>query len=335
MKPLFHCKLLNAPFGDPALYIETLHKRQALLFDLGDIRSLGEAKILKVSHVFVSHAHMDHFFGFDHLLRVILGRDKLLTLYGPPGITSHVAGKLSGYTWNLVKDYPLRLRVGEIHTHVIHFSCFVCSEQFSGEAETSLPFDGALEENPHFTVASVQLDHKIPSLAFSLKERFHINVNKDVLCKRGLPVGPWLRVLKEHIWEDKPEGDVVSIPLDEKGEHGVQEVALGELKKEIVTVTPGQKIVYVADCCYSPDNVDRIVTLARGADIFFCEAAFLDQDRDKARAKDHLTARQAGIIAREAGVKQLNIFHFSPRYEASPEHLEKEAQEAFQGKKQK
>jgi ribonuclease Z len=335
MKPLFHCKLLNAPFGDPALYIEILHKRQALLFDLGDIRSLGDAKILKVSHVFVSHAHMDHFFGFDHLLRVLLGRDKHLTLYGPPGITSHVAGKLSGYTWNLVKDYPLRLRVGEMHAHDIHFSCFVCSEQFSCEPEASLSFDGTLEENPHFTVASVQLDHKIPSLAFSLKERFHINVNKAVLLERGLPVGPWLRELKEHIWEDTPEEDVVRIPLDEKGEHGVLEGALGELKKEIVTITPGQKIVYVADCCYSPDNVDKIVGLAEGADIFFCEAAFLDQDRDKARAKDHLTARQAGTIARVARVKQLNVFHFSPRYEESPEHLEKEAQEAFQGKKKK
>jgi ribonuclease Z len=331
MKPLFHCKLLNAPFGDPALYIEILHKRQALLFDLGDIRSLGEAKLLKVSHVFVSHTHMDHFFGFDHLLRVILGRDKHITLYGPPGIRSHVAGKLSGYTWNLVKDYPLQLRVGEIYQNSIHYSCFICSEQFIGEEQGAVSFEGVVEENPHYKVESVQLDHKIPSLAFSLKERFHINVNKDILRKRGLPVGPWLRELKEHIWEDKPEGDVVSIPLDEKGELGVREVALGELKKEIVTITPGQKIVYVADCCYTPDNVDRIVKLAQGADVFFCEAAFLNQDRDKARAKDHLTARQTGIIAREAGVKLLNVFHFSPRYEESPERLEQEAQEAFRG----
>ena len=103
------------------------------------------------------------------------------------------------------------------------------------------------------------------------------------------------------------------------------------LKQEIVTITPGQKIVYVADCCYSPDNVEKIVTLARGADIFFCEAAFLDRDRDKARAKDHLTARQAGIIAREAGVKQLNIFHFSPRYEESPEIWSRKRRRHFKG----
>jgi len=332
MKPLFHCRLLNGPYGDPVLYIEVLHKRQALLFDCGDIRSLGEAKILKVSHVFVSHAHMDHFFGFDHLLRVILGRDKQITLYGPPGITSHVAGKLSGYTWNLVKEYPLRLRVGEIEGNDIHFSCFVCSEQFDCEAEASLSFSGILEENPHFTVASVELDHKIPSLAFSLKERFHINVNKDSLQHEGYAVGPWLRELKEHIWQDRSDDFMVSVPSSGERRPRFHEIALGDLKRKIIGITTGQHIAYVADCCYSRDNVDRIVHLARGADLLFCEAAFLEKDRERAAARGHLTARQAGLIAREAGVKLLQVFHFSPRYSECPDSLEKEAQEAFRGR---
>jgi len=103
------------------------------------------------------------------------------------------------------------------------------------------------------------------------------------------------------------------------------------VKREIARITPGQRIAYVTDCCYTRENVDKIVTLAKGADLFFCEAAFLEKDSDKARAKDHLTARQAGIIARKAGVKTLNVFHFSPRYEDCPESLEKEAQAAFRG----
>ena len=328
MNPLFHCKLLNAPFGDPVLFIEILHERQALLFDLGDISSLGEAKILKLSHVFISHAHMDHFYGFDHLLRIVLGRDKNITLYGPPGIISNVAGKLSGYTWNLVKDYPLRLRVCEVHHKSVRSVCFICSEQFQCEEEEEVPFEYVLEENPHFKIESVHLDHRIPCLAFSLVERFHININKDTLIKLGFSVGPWLRDLKEYIWDDKPEGTMMEIPV-EGGK--VREVALGDLKKEIVRITPGQRIAYVADCCYTQENVDKIVRLAQGADLFFCEAAFLEKDSDKARAKDHLTARQAGIIARKAGVKALSVFHFSPRYEDCPETLEQEAQLAFKG----
>lgn len=330
MNPLFHCKLLNAPFGDPALYIETLYTRQALLFDLGEIRSLGEAKILKLTHVFISHAHMDHFFGFDLLLRVMLGRDKHIFLYGPPGITEHVAGKLSGYTWNLVRDYPLRLSVGEIHPHCLYHTVFTCAEQFGCEAAGSRSFEGVVEETPHFTVRAIELDHGIPSLAFSLAERFHINVLSTQLHRRGYPVGPWLRGLKELIWQGRPDDWMVSVP-GPGGKSDAHEVMLGKLKNEIVTITPGQKIVYVADCSYSPDNVDKIVNLARGADIFFCEAAFLDQDRDKAREKNHLTARQAGSIARAAKVKLLQLFHFSPRYGECPERLEQEAREAFRG----
>jgi len=329
MNPLFHCRLLNAPFGDPVLYIEILHKRQALLFDLGDLGSLSEAKILKVSHVFVSHTHMDHFFGFDHLLRVILGRDKSVTLYGPPGIISNVAGKLSGYTWNLVKEYPLQLRVGEVHPHFIQSALFICSEQFRCEIGESIRFEGVLEENPHFKIESVHLDHRIPCLAFSLVERFHININKDNLIRLGFSIGPWLRELKEHIWEDRSDEFIMRIPREREGKAEVQEVALGDLKRQIVKITPGQKIAYVVDCCYTQKNVDKIVKLAQDADVFFCEAAFLEKDRDKARAKDHLTARQAGIIARRAGVKVLNVFHFSPRYEECPENLENEAQLAF------
>jgi len=331
MNPLFHCKLLNAPFGDPVLYIEILHKRQALLFDLGDVSSLREAKILKVSHVFVSHTHMDHFFGFDHLLRVILGRDRSVNLYGPPGIISNVAGKLSGYTWNLVKDYPLRLKVGEVHPHFIQSVFFVCSDQFRCEEGEKISLECVLEENPHFRIESVHLDHGIPCLAFSLVERFHININKDNLIGLGFSIGPWLRELKEHIWEDRSDEFIMRIPREREGKAEVQEIALGDLKRQIVKITPGQKIAYVVDCCYTQENVDKIVKLAQDADMFFCEAAFLEKDRDKARAKDHLTARQAGVIARRAGVKVLNVFHFSPRYEECPESLENEAQLAFKG----
>ena len=332
MKPLFHCRLLNAPFGDPALYVEILHEGRALLFDLGDLGSLTEAKLLKLSRVFVSHAHIDHFYGFDRLLRVVLGRDKQITIYGPQGIASHVAGKLSGYTWNLVRDYPLQLRVGEISKSSIDYSCFICSEQFMCEDEGAVSFEGIIEENPHFKVESVQLDHRIPSLAFSLKERSHINVNKDSLVKEGYAVGPWLRELKEYIWEGKPDDFIVEIPDSGNGKTSFQEVALGDLKRKIISITPGQKIVYVADCCYTRDNVDRVVQLAQGADVLFCEAAFLEKDREKALTKGHLTARQAGLIARQAGVKLLQVFHFSPRYDECPDSLIQEAQASFQGR---
>ena len=95
MRPTFHPQLVNGCRGDPALYIEFMFERRALLFDLGDLTRLPTRKILRVSDIFVSHTHMDHFIGFDHLLRMMVGRDKLVSLYGPAGLIEQTAHKLA------------------------------------------------------------------------------------------------------------------------------------------------------------------------------------------------------------------------------------------------
>ena len=56
-----------------------------------------------------------------------------------------------------------------------------------------------------------------------------------------------------------------------------------------------------------------------------------EKDREIAREKYHLTARQAGAIARQAGAKQVTVFHFSPRYSGSGDLLAREALEAYEG----
>jgi len=83
MRPSLHPSRVNGRSGDPALYIETLFERRAILFDLGDISGLPPRKLLRLEYVFVSHAHVDHFIGFDHLLRLLIGRDTTVRLYGP------------------------------------------------------------------------------------------------------------------------------------------------------------------------------------------------------------------------------------------------------------
>jgi len=321
--------MINSPLGDPALFVEVLWERRALLFDMGELGDFRPAKLLKISHAFVSHTHIDHFIGFDTLVRLMLNREKALKIYGPPGFLANVRGKLAGYTWNLTEGYPFSVLAAEVHPDRIHFQESRCQEGFAAGEEREETFRGILDEDAHIQIRAAHLDHSISCLAFALQERFHINVHEERLAKMGLPVGPWLKKFKEAIWKGEGGDFRVKVPLRDQAGIRQKEFSL-EFLKESVTLTPGQKIAYVADCRFSPENGQKIVQLAQGADLFFCEAAFLERDRDRAEERGHLTARQAGELAREAGAKKLQIFHFSPKYEKETSLLYREAAEAFQ-----
>jgi ribonuclease Z len=76
--------------------VETLFEKHSLLFDVREIVSLSARKIRRVDQIFVSHAHIDHFVGFDHLLRLLVGHKKTVQLFGPAGFAERVFHKQVG-----------------------------------------------------------------------------------------------------------------------------------------------------------------------------------------------------------------------------------------------
>ena len=335
MTPLLHPFLVNDRFGDPALYVEFLFEKRALLFDLGDLHKLATRSLLRVSDIFVSHTHIDHFIGFDQVLRVLIGRDKHLRLFGPAGFIGRVAGKLSGYTWNLVDRYSadLVLSVTEVHSaSQARTATLRLSGAFRREAEGELKLEnGLIVDDGLLRLRAAVLDHRVPCLAFAVEEQAHVNVWKNRLDDLGLPTGPWLRALKQAVLRGVPDEAPFRVWWREAGATRERHLPLGRLKRDVLEIVPGQKIGYVTDVRHSPENRDRIVDLVHGADTLFIEAAFARADRAQAAERCHLTTEQAGRIARRAGVRRLEPFHFSPRYAGQEDRLRREAEEAFRG----
>jgi len=142
MKPSFHTRLVNSPFEDPCLYIRLLREGRALLFDAGFTTNLSAGDILKISDIFISHTHIDHFIGFDSILRLHLRREYPLRLYGPKGFIDCVEGKLRGYTWNLIGNYPLVIEVLEIHEKSLKKAIFRAKDAFMRKDLEEVLFDG-------------------------------------------------------------------------------------------------------------------------------------------------------------------------------------------------
>lgn len=339
MRPSFHPRLINEPFSDPGLFIPFLFEKRALLFDLGDLRPLTSKDLLKIDHVFVTHTHMDHFIGFDMLLRIFLGREKVLHLYGPPGFFNHVEGKLTGYTWNLVKEYENNfiLKVTEVHENNTLTRIYPCKEGFKRDEIISYKsFSGVLLKTTTFYIEAALLDHRVPCLGLSLIENFYVNIVKEGLKELCLEVGPWINKFKKALYDKIDLNEYFYVTWKENGNNiREKKFILGDLAHKIAIISPGQKITYITDVIGSPENRAKILNLARGAEHLFIEAAFMECDREIAEKKYHLTAREAGRIAGEAGVKRFTLFHFSPRYSHMTDEIQKEAMDAFLNTKKK
>jgi ribonuclease Z len=321
-------RLVNEPFSDVSLLLDFRFGGRAMLFDLGDLSGLSPRELLRVTHVFVSHMHLDHFVGFGRLVRLFLYHDKQLAIVGPPGLGDAVEAKLRAYTWKLLDDrsYDFSIVASDwAEEGFVARSIFQAREAFARRAlpvgEQVLPLD-----EPEFRVEAVTLDQGIPCLAFAFQEKLRINVHKARLDELGLPVGPWLNAAKRAARTACDAGIEFTPVADRR-------ISLGDLfEAGALKSAPGQRIVYATDLAYHAENVARLCRLAQGADQLFIEGGFLEEDGALAASKKHLTATQAGEIARLAGVRTAHQMHLSPRYLERETELRDELERSFGGR---
>src|SRR5258706_13879003 len=176
--------------------MEALCGRRAILLALGDSARLSPRKFHRLDRVFVSHAHLDHFIGFDRQLRILVGREKTVALYGPRGFIDHVHHKLQASLWNLADRYvsDLAFVVPEItSSSETRIAQFRLRNAFAAEPIGTRPIvDNVICNQPAFRVSAAILEHRTPCLGFAIEEAAPVNVWRSRLAGRGLLLGPWL-----------------------------------------------------------------------------------------------------------------------------------------------
>jgi ribonuclease Z len=331
---------------EPGLVVDVRDERRALLFDLGEIGRLAPRLLLRVTHAFVSHAHMDHFAGFDHLLALGLGRVRRLVLWGGPGFADRVEHKLQAYTWNVVHRYEVPMTIeahalGEdgtrVHARFESTRGFAREDERAGSSGTSgtsndaAPPDGGalLLDEPLFRVRAAIVDHEMPVLAFAIDEKAQVRVAADRIAAAGLTTGPWLRTLKQAVLAGAPDATPIELAWrDRAGEHAAQRT-VGELRALVLDTVPGRRIGYVTDLRDTTANLAQLTRVLADVDLLYVESVFLDADRAQAQRKNHLTTRQAGRIARQLRARRVVPFHFSPRYRGHEATMRAEVEAAW------
>lgn len=257
-----------------------------LLLDCGEGTQIQMARYgvrwRRMSHIFISHLHGDHYFGLPGLLNSmsLLGRTAPLTVWGPApleGVLRSLAEASGG--WNLAYDLAFHALPGGA---------------------------GDLVDTPYFSVRCFPVEHRIPCHGFLIERKTRgRKLLPDQALAAGVPSFFFDRLKRgvDYVHDDGRVTTAASVTED------------GPVPK---------RYAYCADTRYTHSFLEHV----RGADLLYHESTYLHADLAKAESRYHSTARQAGELAREAGVKALLLGHYSSRYREL-EPFRAEAAEVF------
>lgn len=148
-------------------------------------------------------------------------------------------------------------------------------------------------EDTWLTVETIILKHRLPTTGFLFKEKKHPRkILADKITEHKIP---------HHLIGDIKRG------ADYTNEQGVI-IANAELTCDPL---PPRSYAYCSDTIYT----DSFLSQIKGIDTLYHEATFIHKHAERAAETFHTTTVQAATLAKDAGVGQLLIGHFSARYE--------------------
>jgi len=240
--------------------------------------------------VFVTHVHGDHCYGLPGLLASagMLNRSQLMYVVGPAPLRKYLQGVMD--TTELRLPFPIE---------------FVDVESVA-----------TLDLLPDFIVSSAALSHRVPSYAYSFREReVERKLDTAKLRAAGVPAG--------ELWGRLQRGEDVDLP---GGRRLLAEDVLQPPRK-------ARKLIVAGD----NDRPDLLVDEAMDAEVLIHEATYTEKIlRKVGPGPQHSSARMTALAAAQAGVPNLVLTHFSPRYQDGKGPLtmadvESEAREVYGG----
>jgi ribonuclease Z len=160
-----------------------------------------------------------------------------------------------------------------------------------------------------YGILAFSADHG-PSAALGyaiVEEERRGRFNPELARAMGIPEGP--------LWGQIHRGQTITLPDGRT----VEPSAL------VGAARSGRRVVITGDTRPCASTIEA----SRGADLLVHEATFADEEAERAKETGHSTAREAASVARDAGVRQLALTHFSARYSRDPSDLQREAREIF------
>ncbi len=302
-------RVLGGPGCDNALSVQVDSGQaiERLLFDCGEgcVGEMPFAEVLAMDHLFFSHFHMDHVGGFDSFFRANFNRDtKVNRVWGPPQTIPIMQHRFRGFVWNLHEQMSATWRVSEIHPGEIRTARFELHEAFAiTHDEGSQPFERMVTEGIGYTVESLTMDHRTPSLAYIVREKPRHNIDTSRLAALDLRPGPWMKQLKE-------VSDASATVLIEGTPH-----AVGDLRDQLIVETAGDSIAYLSDFLLDESAMERLIPVLACCHTVICEGQYRHADIDLALKNYHMTTVLAATLAQRAQVGKLVLFHLSDRYD--------------------